>query len=235
MTILIIEDDERILQFVQRGLEEEGYLIETSTTGMLGLQLATHTEYDLLLLDLMLPDISGQEICRQLRQRGINTPILMLTAMDTLEDKIEGLHIGADDYLTKPFAFDELIARIQALLRRGHGYKEQSTVLQVSDLTLNRETREVHRADQLIELTPKEHVLLEYFMNAPGRVFSRSKILDQVWGYNTDPLTNVVEVHISNLRKKIDEGFSPSLVKTVRGFGYKLEDIKPTPLSDQPS
>ncbi len=235
MTILIIEDDERILQFVRRGLEEEGYLIETSTTGMLGLQLATHTEYDLLLLDLMLPDISGQEICRQLRQRGINTPILMLTAMDTLEDKIEGLHIGADDYLTKPFAFDELIARIQALLRRGHGYKEQSTVLQVSDLTLNRETREVHRADQLIELTPKEHVLLEYFMNAPGRVFSRSKILDQVWGYNTDPLTNVVEVHISNLRKKIDEGFSPSLVKTVRGFGYKLEDIKPTPLSGQPS
>lgn len=232
MTILIIEDDERILQFVQRGLEEEGYLIETSTTGMLGLQLATQAEYDLLILDLMLPDIRGQEVCRQLRKRGVSTPILMLTAMDTLEDKIEGLHIGADDYLTKPFAFDELIARIQALLRRSHGYQEHSTMLQVSDLTLNRETREVHRADQLIELTPKEHVLLEYFMNAPGRVFSRSKILDQVWGYNTDPLTNVVEVHIRNLRKKMDEGFSSPLIKTVRGFGYKLEDIKSTPPSN---
>ncbi|HEB92884.1 MAG TPA: response regulator transcription factor [Gammaproteobacteria bacterium] len=234
MAILIIEDDERILQFVRRGLEAEGYLIETSTTGMLGLQLAAQAEYDLLILDLMLPDISGQEICRQLRQRDISTPILMLTAMDALEDKIEGLHIGADDYLTKPFAFDELIARIQALLRRSHGYKEQSTVLQVSDLTLNRETREIHRAGRLIELTPKEHALLEYFMNAPGRVFSRSKILDQVWGYNTDPLTNVVEVHIRNLRKKMDEGFSSSLIKTVRGFGYKLEDIKPSPQSDQP-
>ncbi len=227
MTILIIEDDERILQFIKRGLEAEGYLIETASTGKLGLQLANYAEYDLILLDLMLPDISGQDICRQLRQQGTNIPILMLTAMDALEDKVTGLHIGADDYLTKPFAFDELIARIQALLRRSQGYKEQPVELLVSDLILNRETREIHRAGQLIELTPKEHALLEYFMNTPGRVFSRSKILDQVWGYNTDPLTNVVEVHIRNLRKKVDDGFPLPLIKTVRGFGYKLEDIKP--------
>ncbi len=233
MTILIIEDDERILQFVRRGLEAEGYLIETAATGKLGLQLATHTEYDLLLLDLMLPDISGQDICRRLRQQGITTPILMLTAMDTLEDKVTGLHIGADDYLAKPFSFDELIARIQALLRRSQGYKEQPIELQVSDLTLNRETREVHRAGQLIKLTPKEHALLEYFMNAPGRVFSRSKILDQVWGYNTDPLTNVVEVHIRNLRKKVDDGFPALLIKTVRGFGYKLEVTQSSSLKKQ--
>jgi len=228
MTILIIEDDERVLQFIKRGLEAEGYLIETATTGKLGLQLAAHAEYELLLLDLMLPDVSGQDVCRQLRQQGITTPVLILTAMDALEDKVTGLHIGADDYLTKPFAFDELIARIQALLRRSQGYKEQPTELRVSELTLNKETREVRRAGQLIELTPKEHALLEYFMSAPGRVFSRSKILDQVWGYNTDPLTNVVEVHIRNLRKKMDEGFPSSLIKTVRGFGYKLEDTKPT-------
>ncbi len=234
MMILIIEDDERILQFIKRGLEAEGYLIETATTGKLGLQLATHAKYDLILLDLMLPDISGQDVCRQLRQQGITTPILMITAMDALEDKVTGLHIGADDYLTKPFAFDELVARIQALLRRCQGYKEQPAELQVSDLTLNRETREVHRAGQFIELTPKEHALLEYFMSAPGRVFSRSKILDHVWGYTTDPLTNVVEVHIRNLRKKMDEEFTTQLIKTVRGFGYKLENIKPVTKSNHP-
>lgn len=223
MAILIIEDDERILEFVRRGLEAEGYLIETAGNGGQGLQLMLNAEYDLLLLDLMLPDMSGQEVCRQLRQQGVKSPVLMLTAMDSLEDKVEGLRMGADDYLTKPFAFDELIARIQALLRRSKGYKEQVVELCAGDLTLNRETREIHRAGRLIELTPKEYALLEYFMQAPGRVFSRSQILDQVWGYNSDPLTNVVEVYIRNLRRKLDEGFPTSLIKTVRGFGYKLE------------
>jgi len=227
MTILIVEDDERISQFVRRGLEAEGYLTEVANTGELGLQLARGAEYELLLLDLMLPGLSGQEVCRQLRQQRITTPILMLTAMDALDDKVEGLRMGADDYLTKPFAFDELIARIQALLRRSQGYEEHVTELAVADLTFNRDTREIHRAGQLIELTPKEYALLEYFMKTPGRVFSRSQILDQVWGYNADPLTNVVEVYIRNLRRKVDEGFPTSLIKTVRGFGYKLEDIKP--------
>jgi len=226
MAILMIEDDVRILQFVKRGLEAEGYLIEAASTGEQALQLASNSDYELLLLDLMLPDISGQEVCRQLRQQGVLTPILMLTAMDSVEDKVEGLHVGADDYLTKPFAFDELVARIQALLRRSSrhiDYKEKVAELVVADLTLNRNTHEVHRGDKLVELTPKEYALLEYFMQTPGRVFSRSQILDQVWGYNADPLTNVVEVYIRNLRRKLDEGYSVSLIKTVRGFGYKLE------------
>ncbi|MCF6237026.1 MAG: response regulator transcription factor [Gammaproteobacteria bacterium] len=226
MAILIIEDNERILQFLRRGLEAEGYLIETAITGKQGLLLASNSKYDLLLLDLMLPDLSGLEICCQLRQQDISTPILMLTAMDSLENKVEGLRLGADDYLTKPFAFDELIARIQALLRRNQDYKEHVTELTVNDLTLNRDTMEVHRAGQLIELTPKEFSLLEYFMNSPGRVLSRSQILDQVWGYNSDPLTNVVEVYIRNLRKKVDENFPTPLIKTVRGFGYKLDTKK---------
>ncbi len=226
MTILIIEDDVRILEFVKRGLEAEGYLIEFADNGELGLQKLANGVYDLLLLDLMLPDMSGHDVCRQLRQQGMTLPVLMLTAMDSLEDKIEGLHLGADDYLTKPFAFDELVARIKALLRRNkgaQGYKEQVTELVVAGLTLNRDTREVYREDKQIELTPKEYALLEYFMQSPGRVFSRSQILDQVWGYNADPLTNIVEVYIRNLRRKLGEGFDSSLIKTVRGFGYKLE------------
>ncbi len=224
MTILIVEDDERIYQFIRKGLEAEGYLIDGACTGKEGLRLATGAEYELLLLDLMLPDLSGQEVCRQLRQRGFTIPILMLTAMDSMEDKVMGLQLGADDYLAKPFAFDELVARIQALLRRNHGYSEQAVELVVSDLVLNRDTREIHRGGLLIELTPKEHALLEYLMSVPGRVFSRSRILDQVWGYHTDPLTNVVEVCIRNLRKKVDGGFPVPLIKTVRGFGYKLQE-----------
>lgn len=230
MAILIVEDNEQIMQFIKRGLEAEGYLTEVASTGALALQMAGQGGYELVLLDLMLPDLSGQEVCQQLRRQGMNTPIMMLTAMDSLEDRVAGLRIGADDYLTKPFAFDELIARIQALLRRSQGqnYKVQATELTVDGLILNRETREVHRDGQRIELTPKEFTLLEYFMNSPGRVLSRSKILDQVWGYNADPLTNVVEVFIRNLRRKVDDGFPTPLIKTVRGFGYKLEDSKAT-------
>ena len=223
MAILIIEDDERIIEFVRRGLEAEGYLTETTTSGKQGLQIARNAEYDLILLDLMLPDITGQEICHQLRLQGITTPILMLTAMDALEDKIEGLKIGADDYLTKPFAFDELLARIQSLIRRSKGFKTELVEIKVTDLTLNRETHEVRRGGRAIELTPKEFALLEYFMSAPGKVFSRTKILDNIWGYNTDPLTNVVDVYIRNLRRKIDDGEERQLIKTVRGFGYKLD------------
>jgi len=232
MAILIVEDDERITQFVKRGLEAEGFLIEVANTGKLGLQFAIQGEYDLVLLDLMLPDLGGLEVCQQLRQQGVTTPILMLTAMDALDDKVAGLRMGADDYLTKPFAFDELIARIQALLRRNsqtQGYKAPVVELAVGDLTLNRDTREVYRGGQLIELTPKEYALLECLMNTSrGRVLSRSQILAQVWGANADPLTNVVEVYIRSLRKKLDEEFPTPLIKTVRGFGYKLEDIKPT-------
>ncbi len=226
MTLLIIEDDMRILEFVKRGLEAEGYLIEYANNGAQGLQKLQDGAYDLLLLDLMLPDMSGHDVCRQLRQQGMTLPVLMLTAMDSLEDKVEGLNLGADDYLTKPFAFDELVARIKALLRRnqgGTGYKVPETELSVSGITLNRKTREVFREGKLIELTPKEYALLEYFMQSPGCVLSRAQILDRVWGYNVDPLTNIVEVYIRNLRRKLSEGFDSSLIKTVRGFGYKLE------------
>lgn len=223
MTILIIEDDERILEFIGRGLTAEGYLIESATDGKEGLRLAASSAYKLILLDLMLPEISGQEVCRQLRAQGITTPIIMLTAMDALEDKVYGLRTGADDYLTKPFAFDELLARIEALLRRTNGYKDEVNELLVGDLKLSRDTRLVKRGKRSIELTAKEFALLEYLMAEPGKVFSRTKILDNVWGYNTDPLTNVVDVYIRNLRRKIDDGEKHPLIKTVRGFGYKLE------------
>lgn len=223
MAILIIEDDARIVQFVRRGLEAEGYLTDVASNGREGLEVAAAPDYELILLDLMLPDMSGHDICRQLRLRGVTTPILMLTAMDTLEDKVEGLRLGADDYLTKPFAFDELVARIEALLRRSQGYRQKAAELAVADLTLNRETHEVRRGGRLIELTPKEYSLLEYFMSAPGKVFSRTRILDNVWGHSTDPLTNVVEVYIRNLRRKVDNDYPTALIKTVRGFGYKID------------
>lgn len=223
MTILIIEDDDRILEFIKKGLSAEGYIIHTATNGKQGLLMAKDNHYDLIILDLMLPDTDGRVICKTLRQERISTPILMLTALDNLEDKVEGLRIGADDYLTKPFAFDELIARIQALLRRSAGYTEQSDTLEFLDLCLNRSTREVRRNNRHISLTPKEFVLLEYLMQSPGHVFSRTKILDNVWGYNTDPLTNVVDVYIRNLRRKLDSNSNQPIIFTVRGFGYKLD------------
>ncbi len=224
MNILMIEDDSRISQFVKRGLEAEGYLMEVAATGKQGLALAMHPDYDLLLLDLMLPDMSGQDICRRLRAKGNLVPILMLTAMDALEDKVEGLGIGADDYLTKPFSFDELLARIQAMLRRHQqGFNQSGNVLEVADLKVDMDSHQVFRSGRLIELTPKEYNLLLCLMSSPGKVFSRTRILDKVWGVSADPLTNVVEVYVRNLRKKIDAENPQSLIKTVRGFGYKLD------------
>lgn len=219
----MIEDDERIVEFVKRGLQAEGYSVEVARNGKDAMQVAKSPVYELILLDVMLPDMNGMEICRQLRTEGIETPILMLTAMDNLEDKVEGLRGGADDYLTKPFAFEELIARIQALLRRSGGFEQEVAELTVADLSLNRETREVRRGEKLVEVTPKEYALLECLMSAPGRVFSRTRILDNVWGYSADPLTNVVEVYIRNLRRKIDQDHPKPLIKTVRGFGYKID------------
>jgi len=222
MAILMVEDDDRISGFVKRGLEAEGYFVDVAGNGKEALQVASSSVYDLVLLDLMLPDMSGQEICRRLRIAGIKTPILMLTAMDGLEDKVEGLRIGADDYLTKPFAFEELIARIQALLRRTQGYHQELVELVVGDLVLNRESRTVHRDGRQIDLTAKEFSLLDYLMANENKVLSREKILNNVWGYNSDPLTNVVEVYIRNLRRKIDSDGSLPLIKTSRGFGYKI-------------
>lgn len=225
MTILMIEDDERIVEFVRRGLEAEGYQVDVARDGKEAIEIASSPVYKLIILDLMLPYMDGRDVCRHLRGTGVLTPILVLTAMDTVESKVRGLRMGADDYLTKPFAFEELLARIEALLRRGKNYQDESLSreIRVGDLVLNHETKEVRRAGQLVSLTPKEYALLEYFMNSPGKVLSRTRLLESVWGYNSDPMTNVVEVYIRGLRRKIDEEFDKPMLKTVRGFGYKLD------------
>ena len=177
----------------------------------------------MIILDLMLPDMHGYDVCQRLRQEGQHTPILMLTAMDALEDKIKGIKIGADDYLTKPFDFDELLVRIEALVRRSHNFAPSSNVLKVADLELDRELLEVTRGGEAIKLTAKELAILELLMGAPGRVFSRTRILNQVWGYSEDPLTNVVDVYIARLRRKIDTKGREPLIETVRGHGYRLK------------
>lgn len=222
--ILLVEDDKRIVDFVQRGLKAEGYSVEVANCGQDAIAMGTEGKFQLIILDLGLPDLNGRQVCESLRGNRIDTPIMMLTAKDTLQDKVTGLRSGADDYLTKPFAFEELLARIEALMRRrGGGIKLEAKELQIADLVLNLETHEVKREEMLIELTPKEFALLECFMRMPGKVLSRTRILEQVWGYSADPLTNVVDVYIRQLRRKIDDGHDLKLLQTVRGYGYKID------------
>jgi two-component system OmpR family response regulator len=222
--ILLVEDDQRIVDFVQRGLKAEGYAVEVARSGLEAIALGSEGQFQAIILDLGLPDLNGIQVCEQLRSVGIDTPILMLTARETVQDKVTGLRSGADDYMTKPFAFEELLARIEVLMRRrGGDIKPETRELQIADLILNGETHEVRRGDTLIDLTPKEFALLECFMRVPGKVLSRTRILEQVWGYSADPLTNVVDVYIRQLRRKIDDSFDLKLLKTVRGFGYKLD------------
>lgn len=223
-TILVVEDDPRIADFLMRGLRAEGYVMRLARTGPEGLEAARSGEVSLLLLDLMLPGLNGLDLCQTLRAEGHHVPVLMLTAMGSTEDKVKGLRLGADDYLTKPFEFEELLARIEALLRRGREQRTLATTLQVADLILDRERMQVSRAGQPIALTAKELALLEFFLSAPGRVYSRERILANVWGTYEDPLTNIVDVYIRRLRAKIDEGHALPLLKTVRGLGYKLDD-----------
>jgi DNA-binding response OmpR family regulator len=225
MRILLVEDDPRIADFVRRGLKAEGYAVEVALSGREALPLGTEGQFQAIILDLGLPDIHGREVCEQWRTNGIDTPILMLTARDTVQDKVTGLRSGADDYLTKPFAFEELLARIEALMRRqgGEMRSAESKELRIADLVMDRETHDVRRGDALIDLTAKEFALLECFLRMPGKVLSRTRILEQVWGYSADPMTNVVDVYIRQLRRKIDDGHEVKLFKTVRGFGYKLE------------
>jgi len=227
MRILMIEDDERISSFVKRGLEAEGYLVQIAQDGQEGIRMGV-TPYDLIILDLLLPDKSGHQICQALRQADIHTPILILTAKDTLQDKLNGFDFGADDYLTKPFAFEELLARIKALLRRRPSYEHTDTSLHVGDLILNQSTREVHRASKAIALTRKEFDLLEFLMRNVNKAVSRTSILEQVWGYHYDTLTNTVDVYIGYLRKKIDADSQVKLIQTVRDFGYKISDHQST-------
>lgn len=223
MNILVVEDDARVADFLLRGLSAEGYRVQLARTGPEGLALARGSELSLLLLDLMLPGLSGLELCQTLRAEGHQVPVLMLTALSNTEDKVSGLRLGADDYLTKPFAFEELLARIEALLRRGREQRPRAASLQVADLVLDRERMEVTRAGKPVALTAKELAFLELLMAAPGRVYSRERILSNVWGTNEDPLTNIVDVYVRRLRAKIDEGHPVPLLKTVRGLGYRLD------------
>ena len=227
MRVLLVEDDQRIVDFVQRGLKAEGYQVEVARSGLEAIALGTEGKFQVIILDLGLPDLNGRQVCEQLRSIGVGTPILMLTARDTVQDKVTGLRSGADDYMTKPFAFEELLARIEVLMRRGGGeIKPETKEFRIADLILNMETHEVRRGETLIDLTPKEFALLECFMRMPGKVLSRTRILEQVWGYSADPLTNVVDVYIRQLRRKIDDDYDLKLLKTVRGYGYKMDAHK---------
>jgi two-component system, OmpR family, response regulator len=223
MNVLLVEDDERIVEFVRRGLEAEGYRVDVARGGLEAIRRA-QAQCQLIILDLLLPDLDGREVCRRLRAAQVATPILMLTALDTLEDKVRGLRIGADDYLVKPFAFEELLARVHALGRRGAHYRDRPSQMRVQDLVLDLETREVRRGDQPVQLTPKEFALLQCLMRTPGKVVSRPLILEQVWGCSSHPLTNVVDVYIRHLRRKVDQDAPISLIETVRGFGYRIRD-----------
>jgi two-component system, OmpR family, response regulator len=219
--ILVVEDDRTVGQYVKRGLEEQRYQADLVEDGMEGLRLASGGRYDLIVLDLRLPEMNGLEVLRTLRDRGNTTPVLVLTAQDAVDFKVQALRAGADDYVTKPFAFEELLARVEALGRRP---KEIRTpVLRVGDLELDMATREVRRAGERIELTPKEYTVLEYLMRHPGRVMSRTLITEYAWDYHFDPGTNIVDVVINRLRKKVDSGHAQKLVHTVRGVGYVVK------------
>lgn len=225
--ILVIDDDERISGFIRRGLEAEGYRVDLAQDGQEGLQRGMEP-YDVIILDLVLPGKNGHEICQALRQEQIHTPILILTAKDALEDKLSGFDHGADDYLTKPFVFEELLARIKALLRRSPSYNETpNSLLQMADLTLDQRSREVRRGGGIITLTRKEFDLLAFLMAHPNKALSRTSILEHVWGYHYETFTNTVDVYIGYLRKKIESGSQTKLIQTVRDFGYKISDQHP--------
>jgi len=221
MRILVVEDERRITAFIKRGLEEEHYAVDVAYDGEEALDWAAVVDYDLIVLDVLLPKKDGIEVCRELRAQGNKVPILMLTARDAIEDRVQGLDSGADDYLVKPFAFQELLARIRALLRRRGEIK--TTHLQVGDLILDTLTHRATRGGQVIELTAREYALLEFLMRHPGQVLSRTQISEHVWNYDFFTTSNVVDVYIRYLRRKIDKGFEVKLLQTVRGVGYKIE------------
>lgn len=226
MKILIIEDEHKIANSIKQGLEQERCSVDVAYNGKDGYDLATSEDYDLIILDLMLPIIDGIEICKRLRKQENHVPILMLTAKGQLKDRVEGLNCGADDYMVKPFAFEELLARIKALSRRPK--ETLNTILSVNDLTLNTLTYEVKRNNTIIQLSGKEYALLEYFMRNPNKILAKEQIINHVWSYDTNILQNTVEVYIGCLRNKIDKPFkkNPKLLHTIRGFGYKIGETK---------
>ena len=222
MRILIVEDEIRIADFLQRGLRAEGHFPVVANDGESGLALALEGDFDLVLLDMMLPGVHGREICQQLRMNKINTPLIILSAMDSLDDVIAGLRMGADDYMTKPFSFEELLARIETVMRRSSEVTTQEQLLEVGPLTFDRQSLRFTISDREIKMTAKELAIIELLMSHPGTLFSRERILSNVWGMNMDPLTNVVDVYIGKLRKKIDGDNAESMIETVRGLGYRL-------------
>ncbi|HSV97744.1 MAG TPA: response regulator transcription factor [Spirochaetota bacterium] len=224
MRILLVEDDPKVASFIQKGLKEEGYAVDTCSDGEDGAHWAVENEYDLIILDVMLPSMSGLEICRHVRSKSKPTPVLMLTARDSNDDIVSGLDSGADDYLTKPFSFDVLLARVRALLRRVQEYR--TATLRLADLEMDPSRRRVARAGVDIRLTGKEYALLEYLMRNPGIVLSESRIIEHVWDMNHDSMTNTVNVYIHHLRNKIDRDDNRRLIHTIRGAGYMLSDTK---------
>lgn len=226
MRVLVVEDEERIARFIKVGLEEESYAVDVVGDGAAALDWVAGTSYDLILLDVMIPGLNGFEVTRILRQRGVSTPILMLTARDDIDDRVAGLDAGADDYLPKPFAFKELVARIRALVRRASSVEKVETVLEIADLQLDTVTHMARRANRDIELTSKEYALLEYLMRHPRRPLSRTLIREAVWGYDYYGASNVVDVYVRHLRQKLEVNGEPPLIHTVRGVGYKIDDAE---------
>lgn len=228
MNLMVVEDDPRVADFLQRGLRAEGYRVSLASNGQAALAAIRAESFSVVLLDVMLPGMNGIEVCQQLRADRNCVPILMLTAMGTVQDRVTGLRCGADDYLTKPFAFDELLARIESLMRRPaeiQTRQTQSPQLKVGALIFDREKMTVYNEAREIAFTAKELALLELLMSAPGRLFSRERILSNVWGSHEDPLTNVVDVYIRRVRGKIDNDGQPSLIQTIRGLGYKIQEV----------
>jgi DNA-binding response OmpR family regulator len=222
--VLIVEDEARVAGFVKKGLEEQGFLVEVSDHGDEAYERLRTRSYDVVLLDIMLPGRDGLSILGNLRAQKQNVPIILLTARSELDERVQGLNLGADDYVTKPFFLEELIARIHAVARRHGG--DHGTLLQAGDLVLNLVTREARRGGQPIPLTPRELNLLEVLLRTPGRVFTRTQLLERVWGYDFDPQTNLVDVNIQRLRKKIDAGAETPLLETVRGVGYRIRKVE---------
>ena len=223
MRLLVVEDDKKIASFVKKGLEAAGFAVDHTPDGGEGLHLALTESYDASIIDLMLPKLDGLTLIENIRKERINTPIIILSAKGSIDDRVRGLQTGSDDYLTKPFAFSELLARVQALIRRSTGTSEPTT-LSLADLSMDLLTREVYRAEKKMELQPREFSLLEYLMRNAGKVVSKTMIMEHVWDYHFDPQTNVVEARVSRLRDKIDKGVGHKLIHTVRGVGYVLKE-----------
>ena len=223
MKILFVEDDKGIARFVKKGFLENAFSVDLAPDGEEGLRLGLQRNYDLIVLDILLPKMDGVEVLKRLRAMAIHTPVIFLTAKDSESDIVQGLNLGADDYLTKPFSFSELLARVQALLRREKRVSPPSK-LQMANLILETDGHRVFRGKERIDLTPKEYALLEFFMRHPGELITRTMITEKVWDYHFDTATNIVEVHVSHLRNKIDKNFEPKLLHTVKGVGYVLEE-----------